>query len=106
MIRNVFSLGLLSFAVWITYVNKTDPYLNVLMAYAFIGLVFMPLVFLGYAFTPKDKLKPLAASLSKLTLNLLWCVVWVKMIIMGYLWSGSLGIIAVIGCHCIMRPHS
>ena len=90
------------FAVYISFINMQENYLNILMVYSFISALLLPFVFLAYCFMKGDELNAFTKGNYRIFINALWLTVWLRMILLDYLWTGALGIVCVIGCHTII----
>lgn len=97
--KSLTSIIFLSVASYICFIDKTEPYLNILMVYSIICFILSPFVIVGSAQSNIEELKANLGNLPiKKFFSFLWIFIWLRMITLDYTWTGAMGSISVICC--------
>jgi hypothetical protein len=108
----IFSTLLLLGGALITFYWQTKELLDILMVYSFISpflhMLTLALIFvlIGTMDKHKDKYKELHRNYHGVLYNWLWIAIWIKMITMGYIWSGGIGILCCIASFFILALYN
>ncbi len=96
------SIIFLSAGVYCAFINTSENVYNVLMAYSILGLLMCPLCLIVGAVIEDKDLKKTKLIPIRMAFNLTWVGVWIKMILVGYLVTGIMGLVAIICAHIML----
>ncbi len=73
-----------------------------MLAYSIIAIIISPISFIAPALIKDEELKKCKNILVNKIFNTIWIGIWVKMILVGYLVTGILGLFSVLACHIML----